>query len=367
MPGGTAIDIHRLMRLAREAWRWWRDGILALLPAGLATAARRLDHLLLVAARDGNLGLAHVTERGRRELGEVTLDGLDDRTAGLELRATVEAAEGSFDRVVLALDPARVLRRRLRLPMAARDTLVESVGYDLDRRTPFRADQVYYGVVPLGVDAAAGEIEVELELVRREDAGRLVAVLRAAGLEVDRIETRPDGPDLLPAGERAVPGLLYPRLTALAGGLVLVLAWAAWWLPLSRVEAEAAATRQLERVARAEALEVDRLREEVARIANRQADLFRRKGGEPMLIGLLAEVTQALPDTAFLIEFGYDGREVTLSGYADRASNAIGWIEGAEHLSGARFLAPVTQDQRIGRERFTLAAGLRSVATESTP
>lgn len=358
MAGGMTIDSFRLKRLATDAWCWWRGEIAALIPAGLAGLVRRLDHVLLVTARGENLALAHISETGRRELGELALDGLDKRTAALELRALVGAAEGRHDRVVLALDPVQSLRRTLRLPLAARDTPGESVGYDLDRQTPFRADQVFFGVLPGKVDHKAGEFEVELELVRREGAEHLLAILAAAGLEVDRIETRPEGPDLLPAGQRAQGGLLYPRLTALAAGLALVLAFAAWWLPLTRVEAALEATQSLERAARAEAMEVDRLRHEVSLIAERQAELFRRKREEPMLLGLLAEITRALPDTAFLIEFGYDGREVTLSGYADRASNAIGWIEGVEHLSGARFLAPVTQDQRVGRERFTLAAGL---------
>ncbi|WP_157199165.1 hypothetical protein [Methylomonas koyamae] len=64
---------------------------------------------------------------------------------------------------LLRLNPGQALQKRLFLPAAAQENLQQVVGFELDRYTPFSADQVYYAAIVLG-KTEFGQIEVLLVL-----------------------------------------------------------------------------------------------------------------------------------------------------------------------------------------------------------
>ncbi len=353
------FDRRALIRLLLRLWRWWRRELAALVPRPLKARIARLFASLEIVTDGSALGIFHRRGEERRRLAEIVLAGRAPGAVAAELRALVEGAEGAYDRLVLLIAPERTLHRRVSMPAAARDSLREAVGYDIDRQTPFTEDQVYFAVEELAVTPHEEEIGVHLAVVRRADVDAALEVLRAAGLMPDRIRVGGRGgapADLDVPAAKARRGVLWPRATALLAALAILLFGAAIYLPLARVDAEFAQVEAGMRTARAAAARVERLHREMQALTEAEARLFERKRDEPMVLTLLAEVTAAVPDDAFLIEFGFDGREVRLSGYAETASDAIAWIEGAPHLQGARFLSPVMQDQRLGRERFSMAA-----------
>ncbi len=352
------LDLRSLARGLRRFWRWWMSELTALVPRPLKERIGRLFATLEIVTDGSTLAVSHRQGGEGRQVAEVAHAGRDPQAVAAELRALVEGIDGTYDRLVLVVAPERTLHRRFAMPSAARDSLREAVGYDIDRQTPFTEDQVYFAVEEVDV-RPEDEITVRLAVVRRADVDSALEVLWAAGLLPDRIRAGNSGDaaaDLEVPAARMRSGILWPRATALLAGLAIALFGAAILLPLSRVENEFAQVEAEMGTARAAAVRVERLRREMLALAEAEGRLFERKREEPMVLTLLAEVTAAVPDSAFLLEFGFDGREVSLSGFADAASDAIAWIEGAPHLRGARFLSPVMQDQRLGRERFSMAA-----------
>ncbi|RMD89917.1 MAG: hypothetical protein D6807_02750 [Alphaproteobacteria bacterium] len=350
------LDWSQLVDLLRRFWRWWMSNLAALVPAALARRVRRLFAILEIETDGSRVRLRHRHGDTVRELGTVAFAQRTGDAVATELRSLLAAADGYYDRSFLRVAPSRVLSRTIRVPAAARHSLAEAIGYDIDRQTPFGEDQVYFTVTPLSGSGVEGEIAVRLEVVRRTDIDEPLAFLAAAGIRPDRIVAGEGGGRLpLPAAMarkgqswRGVAGVL-----ALGAAVAFFLAA---YLPVARVNEDLARVEAESARTRAAAARVESLRREMQALADAESRLLARKAREPMALALLAEVTAAIPDTAFLIEFGADGTGVTLSGYAEKASDAISWIEGTEHLGGARFLSPVMQDQRLGRERFSLAA-----------
>ena len=72
-------------------------------------------------------------------------------------------------------------------------------------------------------------------------------------------------------------------------------------------------------------------------------------------ICVLEEVAQRLPDSTWLDRFELRGETLQVAGSSDAASSLIEVLEGSAILSGARFVSPVTQDLRSGRERFHIS------------
>ncbi|RYG99775.1 MAG: hypothetical protein EON58_02665 [Alphaproteobacteria bacterium] len=68
------------------------------------------------------------------------------------------------------------------------------------------------------------------------------------------------------------------------------------------------------------------------------------------------EVTRALPDDAWLIDFAFDGTSVTLSGYAERSANLISKLSSSELLGDPAFTSPVVRAPGQTGEQFELRA-----------
>jgi len=358
------LDAPAIVNVTRTIWRWWIGELSAVLPEGVRRAFRgwRRELVLDCDGRHLMLGLRRGAEI--RPLGEVLFDREDPETAALALRAHLAESDETYDRCVLRLDEGRLLRRSVSLPAAVRGDLAEAVGYDIDRMTPFAPEDVYFGVEDLGIDRQAGQVAACVCVVRRCDLDPLLDALGAAGLLADRIEGIKGGPDLRPPRLPRPRAVLWPRATAALGAAAAALAIAAAILPTARIESRLADLEREVDAARTAALEVDRMRREIATLRERQTALLERKRREPMVIALLGELTRAVPEDAFITTLSYETREITLSGYARKASDVLGAVETAPHFDSARFLSPVTTDRRLERERFSLAA--RLVARESS-
>jgi len=346
-----------VLQSVRAFGRWWTGEMAALLPAGLLRLwrDRRRD---LECLYDGTDLVVSRRQGDRRDdIGRLALSERAPDAMGTALRALLKEMTQDYDRLVLRLDESRLLRRGLRLPLAARRDLAEALEYDIDRQTPFAAEDVYFGSRETAVDEEAGEIEAELAVIRRSDLDPVLGTLAAAGLVPDRIEGTDGGPDLRPATALPPPTpVLWPRVTAGLAIAAVLLAILGTALPFARLADTQAELASRLADARAEAVAVDRMRQNVETLKSRRSALFARKAREPSVLSLLEELTRAVPADAFVTELTVTDAEVTISGYARKASEVLGAVETAPHFDSARFLSPVTQDRRLERERFSLAA-----------
>lgn len=328
-----------LGRQARELLGWWLEELGQMLRSlGLADD----DGGLLQLERHGERVALRPEETGAA----LPLDG----PVPSELRQRL--ARGP---VRLQLDPALVLRRRVELPLAAEEDLRQVLSFEMDRQTPFRAEQVYFDGRPAGRRPGEGRLDVDLVVTPRPAVDAALDWIAAAGGRVRQLGVAGiAGIDLLPADRRgrAATWRSWSRrgLAALAAVLLLVVLAQPLYRDRQRLQWLEAGVAE----ARAEAVAVQQLRQELEQVAAEAAFVVREKRAAPSALGILDEVTRRVPDEAWLRELEFQGREVRLRGEGPNAARLIEQLEASERFSSPRFRAPVTQKGEL--EQFHLSA-----------
>jgi general secretion pathway protein L len=282
-----------------------------------------------------------------------------------ELSGDLSAARRQIERhrreVTLRLGRELGLRKVLNLPLAARNYLDELLRLEMDRLSPFGADNVYFAHRILHVDAKASGILVEVQIVPRRIVGRALATAECLGLHTRRLEfadaAAGGGLNLLPrqAAERSRMRWLDWALALLAVAFSSV----AIAMPLQKHRATAA---NLERQVAAVANEAEdslALRQQLDSLTSAVNFIFDHKKATIMVTGLLAELTRLLPDDVHLVQLHINDGEVRMQGYAQSASDLIGTLENSPLFSKAEFRSPITTEPHNGRERFQIAVGIR--------
>ncbi len=343
-------------------FRWWLSELAGLLPTSWLAALKYEPRRLVVTFSDGEAVFYHGRGRKLRELGSVAFGSLAEGDSADGVSRLVARVRARIEEVVVRLPRTSVLRRQVELPLAAAENLREVLGFEMDRHTPFKAEEVYFDYHLLSTDSAAKRLVVDLAVVTRAQADDAVKRLAAWALDPNRLEIEDgqDGSDtpfnLLSASMVRVNGGGLRRFTALSAVTACVLLAIAIFLPIShKQEALKLAEARLSSV-QADAAEANALREQVAELLKRGRFVVGQKRSKPTVAELLSEVTEILPDDTWLIQFGWRNDRVTISGYSASPSALIGLLQQSDLLTGVRFSSPVTVDQKIGLERFNLSA-----------
>lgn len=357
--------LHRAARAACASLRarldaflaWWAKELLALLPRGLRERLRGRGRVLRVDF-DGATAVFTLTEpAGDRRIAELAMP-VDPGAAGEAIRT---ACGAPVHDVVVHVPPTRVLRRTLTLPLAAEKNLREVLAFEMDRHTPFRAEQVYYDFAVLGRDPAGRQLRTALALVTRKEVDPLLAALRQEGLEPKALHVGDDpvggdGMNLLPIEGRARRARAQGWPDRALATLAVFLLSTAVALPFvqklnaaARLEREVAAARQ-------EAQTAGEVRKELERRVAEEQSLVGRRRARPSVIEVLDEVTRLLPDSTWLNRLELSNGRVRLRGESADASGLATLIEHSALLRDASFDASVTRDVRNEQERFVLSA-----------
>ncbi|GIX32847.1 MAG: type II secretion system protein L [Lysobacterales bacterium] len=342
-------------------FRWWGGELKALLPRAWREAIARRPRAVYVIGEGNRLHL-------RRPDGEeLTAVALEDPPAERRLRIVEALAALGEERppVILAVPADRALRRRLRFPEAVEESLEQALVYEIDRQTPFRAEEVYFGVRLVDRDREARQVEVELVVVPRAIADPWLAAARESGLPVFGLdacdeEGNPLGFNLLPRGERVRLPDRRRRLNLILAATASVLALIAMHLWLANREHALSRMRaEVERL-REEARTVAALREELERAVASARFLSERRSKQPPLILVMDELSRIIPDDTFLEQLNVSQGQAALRGLSPSAANLIGLLQQSRYLAEPSFQSAIQPDPRYGKERFDLKAVLKA-------
>jgi general secretion pathway protein L len=147
---------------------------------------------------------------------------------------------------------------------------------------------------------------------------------------------------------------LLPALAAVTAGLAAV----AWFLPLYFDQRAAAIYEVRLEETRTAALQAESLKKRLTMAMDLNRFVIDRRAAIPTITSLLADVTDRLPDDAWLIQFQLQDGKLTLAGYAPSAAPLIALLEASPLLTEVRFASPVTPDPRTGGENFNISASV---------
>ncbi len=161
----------------------------ALLPQSLLPDASQADALLVAA--DGMPDAPRIRLSLRRRRRETPLGSF--RLDEARLRAAAVAIRQRPRRVILRPDPAAVLERKVVLPLAAEHDVARVLRYEMDRLTPFTAEQVVWSASIERRDRTAGRLELCLSLLPKSLVQPVLTAMEDIGLRVSAIETASRG------------------------------------------------------------------------------------------------------------------------------------------------------------------------------
>lgn len=347
---------------------WWKDELLGCLPERwrerLSSAPARI---VLFQATSGQWHAARV--RGNKNEALRDLDLSDPSSVRRALGFLESLNDRPAEVKTLAFAPEKVMLKRLTLPLAAEENLGQVLEFEMDRQTPFKADQVYFDWRIVKRDAAQRQLLVDLLAVPRQNVDVALAALAPVQISLDGVDAGRargahfveslQGFNLLPPEKRASNGdpqarLRWILLFSLVGliGLALKQSLDARSAALLAMEEKLISTQN---EALATAALARRLREEI----DGANFLIDRKERRPETVKVLLELTQRIPDTTWLERISFVGDAVQLQGQSASADKLIGLLQKAVYVRNPQQQGVIQPDPGTGKERFSLQLDLR--------
>ncbi len=350
-------------------WRWWTQELLQLVPQRFSAYAG-MAAIPLVAIEGDELVLVEGRNVPARPIARVAMSALDREGQRAALRRMLEGAGETRGRARLCLGRDEALVRRVSLPAATEENLGQILGFEMDRFTPFKLEDVYFDHRVVSRDPASGQILVELAVARREVVDARVEQLRGWGASVQGVTVSGDAErggaplDLLPheqRGQRESGGdrWLVPGLAMLVVALLAV----ALLLPVYNQRAAVVALLPQVAKAKQEAEAADVIARQLERhVADYNFMMTRKQGTWPVL-AYVEEVSRLLPDNTWVqqldVKTSGRTREVQVTGETASSSKLIEVLEQSTILQNAASKGTVTRGSTPGAERFVIAAESR--------
>ena len=342
-----------------EFFRWWRSELAGMLPDAWRNRFERRHDFLVLTLEGEEVRVARRDNGHSEELGRISPLWPD---ADARMTSMLRGLNADSTRIEVRVPSEKMLVKQIQLPLAAEENLHQVLGFEMQRQTPFRAEQVYYNHKIKARDAKSQKLNVELSLVPRIVVTPVLDLLADWGLvptPPERQSPKSRGPEsngrfFFSPGEIAQQSSNRLNRGLLALNLILLICVIA--VPLVQQQGYIRNLRAHFDEVRAAAATASELRERID-AHQAQADyLFRHKAEQLTSVELLEELSRRLPDDTWLFRTEIRDGKVHLQGTSTRASALIAVLEDSKYFEDVRFASPVTQDGASGRERFYLSA-----------
>jgi len=267
--------------------------------------------------------------------------------------------------VVLELPSQQVMARRITVPAKAREFLPGIIRNQIDRLSPWQADQAVYGFEAEASREDAAALDVRVMITSRTIIDAARAEVAAIGLALDRIVVAPGDEN------PALPIALWSRVAdaqrqdvdrisrligmGIAGCVGVSFALTVWAMVSTafihdqndEMQARAKTLERQLQGARGEAVTASLDPAERAWVA---------KQTTPSAVVLLEALSRALPDDAFLTDLQFEHATVRIVGLAADAPSLIAPLEQSGHFTGVHFFAPTTRGTNAALYQFHIQA-----------
>ncbi|ABE61617.1 Fimbrial assembly [Nitrobacter hamburgensis X14] len=342
------------MAEAKELFAFWIDAVAAALRMAAARAMpqRRIP---LKQSEAGDFTARVVSKKKGAALPQATFRLGQAPALTEEWRA---ALRGS--RLEIHMRADQVLFRTIDFPKQATDFLDGMVRAQIDRLTPWTADNAVYGLTA-PVPAANERVALTLAATSRQAIQPLLDLATDLGAaSVEGLIEPPDAENAArpirifeqklsgPAGlSTDMPRLL--RLTLLGAGVTTAVMLAVSTYLGGAYDDQRQELQQRVSQRRA-ALHIDRPGSSATTL------LAKRKQTSPSSVMVLEAISRVLPDTTYVTELRIDTDKMQIVGLTRNAPSLIRLLEQSPQFSRATFFAPTTRDQNDPGERFHIEA-----------
>jgi general secretion pathway protein L len=343
----------------KQFFRWWKKELNFLLP-------EKIKHLL-----NEQQGIIVISPKGNQLILTYHYNELIEHLVTLDREARTFNIQSLYDKderlvkvpVILRLSGQDAIQKILSLPIAAKENLNQVVTYELDRYTPFKAEQVYFAVKLLPAINEPGQLSVMIVLTTKELLDGLYEDVKALGIAplfVDyeglpnNIENTDYNYNLLPEKLRQktarLPQLIHYGLISLCCLLLLSVIAMPIWFEYQTVERLRLKATSLEK----DAKKVKVMQSSIDAVIDETNLLIKEKNATPGVLLMLNTLSTLIKDDTWLSYAQYSDSHLQIQGESTTASTLIALLEESELFVNARFASPVTQDSISKLERFQI-------------
>lgn len=356
----------------RNLMQWWLAELTNLLPCPPKSSSMRNRRCLVLAiSHMDTILVAHTSKHGEKELGRIirTSDRVPSTEHSPDSSSALAAmAERRYREwpLIARLSGNLGLRKLVDLPLVDKDELGQLLYFELDRLTPFKAEDVSLAWRVIGTETKSARMRVELEMAPKSVINKALELANAHGRQVNRVELEGGQDDQTPLdllphsdGVESSKGWLNRILPIITLGLLV----AAVVIPFHKQQVLIGGLEAEITDVRADAEASLALREEIDSLVEEAHYLVDAKNGRATMTEILAELTQLIPDHSYIQQLHIGKSSIEISGFAEAASGLIAVLDKSSILTSPEFKSPVTRDARSGRERFRISVKLMEGAS----
>lgn len=349
----------------REFAHWWARELSWFVPDALKERGLPSARLLWLEVTSGAAVFRRLRGGKSHEVGRVDLsanDPLAEKIAFDKLIARIGSQP-----VGVGVMSAQVLKKRMALPLAARENIGQVMGFEIDRQTPYQADQIYFHWREAGMES--GNVLIDLAVLPRHAVESALGRVKEWGLDLHGIAVlnELDGgsgyvnflPEVLrPATGRAWTWIYSLMAVVTLSILFLMLAIPVW----QKREVAAELLPELTKFER-EAKAVAALKNELNAALGWHNYLIERRLTTHPKVAVLEELTRFLPNNTWVQSLEVGDQEVLIQGETGASSGLVGLFAKSKLLGEANHKSPLVK-VHDNLERFQLSVALLPVTLE---
>ena len=351
------------LRTIAAAFSSWMDTVAGLLVAtmGRVRSPRRVR---LVEQDNGAFKIDVLSISGPSTAPDDRLRIVNGSVEGALPANLATALRGS--RVELVLQPNRFLSRALELPKRATEFLDGIVRSQIDRLTPWTAEEAVFGWTSPN-DLEKDRVQLTVVATARALIAPYLRAFSDLGADSIAVSTVVQPADAAAAPvkilEHSARGALDLRRVRGALAVVFVASGLSACIAVAAAQfvTDAFDARQQDALRRIAERRAWMRREDVTGSLPAHRLLERRKRETPSTVLVLEALSEALPDHTYVTELRVEGDKLQVVGVTRDAPALIRLIEQSPHFTRATFFAPTTQAPGDPGERFHIEARIKPV------
>lgn len=342
----------------REFFAWWLAELAGMLPSSNSIAGKNTQRGLIVRLDEKNTSL----QWEERQTTEVVATKFTSALALEKYNHAIHKDKKlAVDTCSIQLPNKKILRRLITLPSSTEENLQNVVSYEMDRYTPFSKDDVYFDVKVKERNQKDQKITVELSVIKKTILDEVIEFASASNISIqntfvvvseegDSVEHFAFIQDQGQSNAQRNPSKVNKYLAILAVLLALV----ALALPIVKNYWQAELYKSELLVMDEDVNQVRALQAKYKAIKQDVDFIAQQTSHSMQALDLLNELSKIVPDDTSLTRLLLEDGVVRVRGNSKAASRLISIIDSSENFVGVRFVAPVTQNSKTGKESFTI-------------
>ena len=359
--GGQLSNIAVARTSILEFRRWWVGELVSLLPEGIRAHTVGSSPRILLHFDGKTISAKSDTWLRSDDLFDVLPE--DSNVEGIEaVLAKKDLSEPCCELTVAS----RFWRNdKISVPTNAAAELDGVVAFEVERLTPFRADQAYFSYKAENSPSDDGQMIVSVSILPKRVIEPILPFLEKLGLTPITVSqaTSPYQPvdTYPPISLNKVPETAIQRKKSgawlvIVFALLIVASLASPFIRIQQLENQVSASIH---ASQKPAGETGKLISTLQRLQHDRAELAGLRNKGISSLAALRELSLVLPDDTWLIHVSIQGDQMVLEGRSRGSAKLVELLETSPIFASVKYTSAVTRDPAGGVERFRFSLRLQ--------